>query len=254
MARKLLRVNLSDLAAKAAEPFAYLLAVAWPERWAAGARQRFADGLAQDQAEFGVVLLGGDTVSTPGPMTASVTALGYGLPARSIRRSGAQAGDRVYVTGSIGDGWLGLQAARGELTELPPEQQAWLADRYRLPRPRLDMRTALHEQASACADVSDGLVADLGHVARASGVSATLELELLPLSEPARAWLAAQPDGTRALLQLATGGDDYELVFSAFGAAGPESTEIGAIAEGEGVQVLAAGREVEVGRAGWRHG
>jgi len=128
VARKLLRVNLSDLAAKAAEPFGYVLAVAWPGRWGARERAAFARGLADDQAEFGVRLLGGDTVSTPGPMTASVTALGYAPEGRAVRRSGARPGQGVYVSGTIGDGWLGLRAAQGEL-ELPAAAAAALARR-----------------------------------------------------------------------------------------------------------------------------
>ena len=253
VARKLLRVNLSDLAAKAAEPFGYLLAVAWPERWNAIARSRFAAGLGQDQTEFGLVLLGGDTVSTPGPMTASVTAIGYAPEGRAVRRSGARPGDRVFVTGAIGDGWLGLQAARGELTTLSAEHPAQLAERYRLPRPRVDLRGMLQDRASACADVSDGLIADLSHLARASGVAAAVDLEAVPLSPGARAWLEQQPDRTAALVRLVTGGDDYELVFSARGEA-PGATYIGEISEGEGVRVRLGGRDIPIQRPGWSHG
>ena len=253
VARKLLRVNLSDLAAKAAEPYGYLLAVAWPRHWDAGARERFAGGLAQDQAEFGVVLLGGDTVSTPGPMTASVTALGWAPSGRAVRRSGARPGDRVFVSGPIGDGWLGLQAARGDLDGASGEEIAWLADRYRLPRPRLDLREPLLAAARACADVSDGLVADLGHLARASDVGAVLDLDAVPLSAAARSWLERQTDRTEALAGLVTGGDDYELVFAA--ASGfPGAVRVGEIEAGEGVRVLRDGGEVPLSRRGWAHG
>ena len=253
VARKLLRVNLSDLAAKAAEPFGYLLAVAWPERWDAGARAAFAEGLARDQAEFGIVLLGGDTVSTPGPMTGSVTALGYVPEGRAVRRSGARPGDRVFVSGPIGDGWLGLHAARGS-PEFTDSEREHLADRYRLPRPRLDLRPALLEHASACADISDGLVADLGHVARASGTAAVLRLESLPLSAAAAAWLDRRSDRAEALVRLATGGDDYELVFTSAGEPPPGCTVVGEIVEGEGVRVLHESREIPIERPGWSHG
>ena len=255
VARKLLRVNLSDLAAKAAEPFGYLLSVAWSPRWDAPARAAFARGLADDQAEYGIRLLGGDTVSTPGPMTASVTALGYAPEGRAVRRAGARPGDGVYVSGSIGDGWLGLLAAQGRL-DLSAADVASLADRYRLPRPRVELRGLLAASASACADVSDGLAADLGHVAAASGVGAVLDLEAVPLSGPARSWLETQPDRAAALIQLTTGGDDYEVVFTA--AAPPEAgpvpvTRIGEVVSGLGVLVRHAGAEVQLPLAGWRH-
>jgi thiamine-monophosphate kinase len=226
--------------------------VAWPAGWDEAARRRFADGLAADQAEFGVVLLGGDTVATPGPFTASVTALGYVPAGEAVRRSGARPGERVFVTGTIGDGWLGLRAARGELPELSPEHQAALTGRYRLPLPRLEFRQRLLAQASACADVSDGLAADLGHVARASGVAASIDLEALPLSEGARAWLSGQSRQPEALAALATGGDDYELVFTA-GDAVEGAAEIGRITAGEGVRVLFRGEEVPLQRRGWSH-
>jgi thiamine-monophosphate kinase len=256
VARKLLRVNLSDLAAKAAEPFGYLLAVAWPRRWGDADRAAFARGLAEDQARYGVRLLGGDTVATPGPFTASVTAFGYAPEGRAVRRSGARAGDGVYVTGTIGDGWLGLQAARGELAALGPGPAAALAERYRLPQPRLELREALRAGATACADVSDGLVADLGHVARASGLAAAVDLARLPLSEGARLWLERQPDRVAALVRLAAGGDDYELVFTApapLGEAAVALTRIGEMVLGQGVRVSVDGLPAVVPDGGWRH-
>lgn len=255
VARKLLRVNLSDLAAKAAEPFAYFLAVAWPAAWDGAARAAFAAGLAQDQVAFGLKLLGGDTVSTPGPMTASVTALGYAPEGGAIRRSGAGPGEDIYVTGAIGDGRLGLAAARGRLSNLG-EHAAALADRYRLPQPRVELREFLRSVASASIDVSDGLVADLGHLCRASGVGAEIELGALPLSPGGRAWLAGEADRAGALTWLATGGDDYELLFTAAGPfpETPGVTRIGHTAPGAGVQVLHEGVPVPVERTGWRHG
>lgn len=252
VARKLLRVNLSDLAAKGAEPFGYLLAVAWTK---AADREAFARGLAEDGETFALTLLGGDTASTPGPLTASVTMLGWVPEGRMVKRSGARPGDLLVVSGTVGDGMLGLAAAQGEIDA--PE----LADRYRLPQPRLGLRDALLNHARAAADVSDGLLADAGHIAEASGCAVHVELENLPLSAPARAWLDARPDPEAAQLSLASGGDDYEIVcavepanLDAFiAAAGMPVTVVGAFSEGEGVGVSLHGKALRAGRLGWRH-
>jgi len=262
VAKKLLRVNLSDLAAKGAEPYAYFLALAWPKRWDDDARAAFARGLAEDQARFGLKLFGGDTVSTPGPLTVSATLLGYAPAGRMVRRGGARAGDLVLVSGSIGDGWLGLAAAKGAFDG---EGAAALATRYRLPEPRLALRPALLAHATAAADVSDGLIADAGHIGEASGLRVELDLDRLPLSPAAAAWLAAQPDRAEALLGLASGGDDYELVLTAAPeheaaihrearVAGVPLTVIGRVGDGAGVQVLIDGEARRSDRAGWRHG
>jgi thiamine-monophosphate kinase len=265
VARKLLRTNLSDLAAKGAQPYAYFLAVAWPAAYGWPQRRAFAEGLALDQAEFGLVLLGGDTVATPGPLTASVTILGWVPAGRMVRRGAAAPGDRLLVTGSIGDGGLGLRAARGELSSLSPADRAWLADRYRLPQPRNGLAEALRDHASAAADVSDGLVADAGRIAIASGAGLRLDLDRLPLSAPAARWLAAQPDRTAALTALAVGGDDYEIVCAAppdqadalsaaAQALGLPMADIGEVVAGEGVAVTCGGAAVAVGAGGYRHG
>lgn len=250
IARKLLRVNLSDLAAKAAEPFACFLAVAWPPGYGPAERARFAQGLGEDLETFGVALLGGDTVRTPGPFTASLTALGWVPAGGLVRRAGARPGDQLLVSGTIGDGMLGLAAVRGEAADA----DGALAARYRLPRPRLDLRAALRASATSAADVSDGLVADAGHIARASGAGLRLDLDALPLSAGARAWLALQPDPAAARLALATGGDDYEVVCTARPGAAPEGfTRIGEVVEGLGVEVVAGGRRIDPGPGGWRH-
>ncbi len=201
IARKLLRTNLSDLAAMGAVPLGYLLTIsiprATPDAWLAA----FAAGLAADQAEFAVTLLGGDTTSTPGPVNLSLTIIGHLAPGTALRRNGARPGDDLWVSGTIGDGALGLRAARGEIDD------AWLADRYRLPQPRLALGQALVGLASACMDVSDGLVQDAGHLARESGCAIAIEAADVPLSPQARA------AGDPAL--CLTGGDDYELLFAA---------------------------------------
>jgi thiamine-monophosphate kinase len=264
VARKLIRANLSDLAAKGAEPYGYFLAIAWPAGAGWAERERFAAGLAEDQGRFALSLLGGDTVSTPGPLTLSMTILGWTPSGAMVRRSAARPGDRVLVSGTIGDGWLGLKAARGELAGVAPEAAEWLAGRYRLPEPRIELREALRARAGGAADVSDGLIADASHIAKASGVQLRLKLERLPVSEPASQWLDRQPDRARALAALATGGDDYEIVLTAAPshvqpliaeaeAAGVALTEIGEAVDGEGAAALFDGCELEIERTGWRH-
>jgi thiamine-monophosphate kinase len=200
--RKLLRVNLSDLAAKGAVPIGYLMTVSTPvdtpDAWFAG----FAAGLALDQAAYGVTLLGGDTTSTPGPISLTLTIIGHVAPGTAVLRSGARPGDGIWVTGTIGDGALGLQVALGKLADT----DGYLLDRYRLPRPRVGL--ALAGIASSAMDVSDGLVQDLGHLCRAGDVAAEIEADAVPLSDAAR---AAGPAWLETCL---TGGDDYELLLA----------------------------------------
>ncbi|HKT53084.1 MAG TPA: thiamine-phosphate kinase [Caulobacteraceae bacterium] len=264
VARKLLRVNLSDLAAKGAEPYGYFLAVSWPPRFGWAERERFVDGLRDDQQRFGLSLLGGDTTATPGPLTASVTILGWTPAGRMVRRAGARAGDILLVSGTIGDGALGLKAATAALSGLATADAAWLLDRYRLPQPRFELLHALRSHAHAATDVSDGLIADAGHIATASGLGFEIDLDRLPLSPAASAWLAAQTDQAAARAALATGGDDYEIVCAAapdaaeaFIAAAGEAdlalTPVGRLVEGAGARVLAEGRVLDVGRGGFAH-
>lgn len=263
VAQKLLRVNLSDLAAKGAEPFGYLLACHWSERCGWPEREAFAAGLAEDQALFKVALLGGDTVKTPGPASFSLTALGWTPAGAAVSRAGAQAGDLVFVTGTIGDGFLGLKAAKGDLT-LDDERLKALISHYRRPMPRLDFSNVILDLASAAADVSDGLIADLGHIAKSSEVLMELNLAVLPLSLAAQAWMEERVDPQAALTDLATGGDDYQIAFTA--PARHEAvlrreaerrhlrlTQIGVVAPGRGVRVMLGGPVVDVGRAGWSH-
>ena len=250
---KLLRVNLSDLAAMGAAPLAYLMTVSAPRDTGDAWLGAFAAGLARDQARFGITLLGGDTTATPGPMTLSLTAIGHVAPGAALRRRGAAAGDEVWVTGTIGDGALGLLALRGQV----PDPDGWLAGRYRLPQPRLGM--ALHGVISACMDVSDGLVQDLGHLCRAAGLGAVIEAALVPRSAAARA------AGNAWLKTCLTGGDDYELLMAvppqraealmaAAAAQGCGATRIGRFEAGDQVQVLdGAGAAISLDRPGWSH-
>lgn len=257
VARKMLRVNLSDVAAMGARPIGYVMTTALPPRcgedWLAG----FAAGLAADQREFGVGLLGGDSVATPGPVTLSLTAFGEVPTGQAVRRSGARPGDDIYVTGTVGDGALGLLALEARL---PPgvgaSALAFLGDRYHLPRPRVAVGPALRGIASAMLDVSDGLVADLGHIAETSGVGAEIERDRVPLSPAARDALGHDPRLWSAVLG---GGDDYELLFTAPGSvpeavAGVPVRRIGRVVAGSGVRVLdEVGRSLPVAGKGYRH-
>jgi thiamine-monophosphate kinase len=243
--RKLLRVNLSDLAAKGATPIGYLMTVSapndTPDAWYAG----FAAGLMQDQQEFGVTLLGGDTTSTPGPISLSLTILGHVAPGRAVRRDGAKPDDGIWVTGTIGDGALGLAVARGRLAD----PSGYLLSRYRLPQPRLGLPIA--GVASAGMDISDGLVQDLGHICRASKLTAEIDAALVPLSVQAR---AAGPDWLPTCL---SGGDDYELLLAI--PPGRESgipvVRIGAFREGPPDVMVRGldGKPMHLQRGGWSH-
>lgn len=253
VARKLVRVNLSDLAAKGARPTVYLLALSMPDSIGLDWLRGFADGLAADQKKFGIFLVGGDTTSTPGPLTLNLIALGEIARGKEIRRSGARAGDRVFVSGTLGDAALALKAMQGGLGGLMAEHRAALVARYRLPEPRITLGQALVGLASACCDVSDGLVADLGHICETSGVAAEVQVERLPLSPAALAALAADPGSIAA---IAAGGDDYELVFTLPADRSPPAgvTEIGRCVPGQGVTLLdPQGRAIQLPAAGWQH-
>jgi len=253
LARKLLRTNLSDLAAMGARPLGYLLTLCLPTtvgyEWLRG----FAAGLAEDQKSFNVFLFGGDTASTRGPIVASITILGAVPWGQAVRRSGARAGDLVYVTGTIGDGILGLAAARGEISD----PDSYLAGRYNLPAPRNAL--PISGLASAAIDVSDGLAQELGHIARASRLAITVQVPDVPISDQA----ARFPD---RLADMLAGGDDYELVLAVppdreaalvetARRVGVKITRIGICHAGEPEVTLldAHGEPIALPRAGWSH-
>lgn len=258
VARKLLRVNLSDLAAMGADPLAYVLTTAWPrdieESWIAG----FADGLRRDQDEFEISLAGGDTVATDGPLTLTLTAMGQVPAGLALKRAGAAPGDAVFVSGTIGDAGAGLLVAKGEAGQgLSEEDKAYLIGRYRLPRPRLELGLALRRLAGAVVDVSDGLLADLGHIVEASGVGAEINLPAVPVSAAAARCLD--------LLATVTCGDDYELLLTVPAArrglvsaaareAGIALSEIGRITAGSEIVVLDENQTpVSIPLVGYRH-
>ncbi len=254
IARKALRVNLSDLAAKGAEPIGYFLTLMLPQDRSFDWIKAFCGGLASDGERFDVPLLGGDTTSTPGPLALSVTALGVVPRGGMIHRSGAKAGDLVFVSGTLGDAGAGL-----ELAQTAKSEPAELIARYRVPEPRLRLGQALRGIASAGLDVSDGLIADLGHIADVSGVGIVVEAERLPLAPAVRRlW------GQEAAVRAAVCGDDYELAFTApatqrarvLAAAMATDTavaEIGRVDGSSGVSLLAQGRLQPLASGGWRH-
>lgn len=211
IARKALRVNLSDLAAKGADPHGYLVSLALNtgtgEEWVRG----FADGLLHDQSIFGCHLMGGDTVTTPGPLSVSITAFGRAPGGEMIQRKGAAPGDLIYVTGTIGDGALGLAVRQGTAMpgDLDDGDLDHLRGRYLVPEPRVALAPAVHAYATAAMDISDGLAGDLALLCDVSGVSAEISVGDVPLSPPAARICGA---GYEWLERALTGGDDYELL------------------------------------------
>jgi len=212
IARKLLRVNVSDLAAKAAVPVGCLLALALPRGTTAAWLEAFAQGLSADCAEFAIPLVGGDTTATDGPLTLALTALGSVEAGHAPLRSGAKPGDRVFVSGTIGDGALGLEVAKGGLGDLAAPLREHLLGRYRLPEPKVALRPVLRAFAHSAIDVSDGLLADLGHICEASELTATVQAAMVPMSDAVQIAVARDPD---LLSRVLSGGDDYEIVFTA---------------------------------------
>ncbi|MCG8511168.1 MAG: thiamine-phosphate kinase [Rhodospirillales bacterium] len=212
IAVKALRVNLSDLASMGALPLAYTLAAAYDptvdDKWLAA----FSSALSEDQRQFGISLIGGDTVATPGPLTLSICAFGTVDQGTALTRSGAQTGDALFLSGTIGDAALGLDVLKRKITGVSEADGGYLIDRYRRPKPRCRLGPRLSGLANAAIDVSDGLVADLRHVCEASGVSAVVDLSCLPLSDEARRVAKQIEDGYSRIL---TGGDDYEILFTA---------------------------------------
>jgi thiamine-monophosphate kinase len=264
IARKALRVNLSDLAAKGAAPIGYLLGLALPADWTEDWMAAFSAGLAEDQQRYGIPLLGGDTVKSPDGLMLSVTALGQVPAGGIVRRAGASVGDVIVVSGTIGDAALGLRLRLGTLDgSAAGEGAAHLLDRYLHPQPRLGLAEAVRSFATASLDISDGLIGDLSHVTRTSGVSAIVEAARIPLSDAARALMAADPT---VLASVLTGGDDYEILttmpadrFAAYEAAAARAgiavARIGRIVEGEGAPTVidVAGVEITLGRASHDH-
>jgi thiamine-monophosphate kinase len=262
VASKALRVNLSDLAAKGARPLGFLLSLALPreigEEWLTG----FAEGLRGDAVLFGCPLFGGDTDRTSGPITISIAMIGSVPEGTMVRRAGARPGDRVFVSGTIGDAALGVMVRNGKEWKLSEPQRQHLVSRYLLPQPRNVLTEAVRTHASAAMDVSDGLAGDFAKLCRASGVAADIEVARVPFSDAAKAVIAGDPLMLESAL---TGGDDYEIVCTvpaakcdsfnaAARAANVAVTEIGEIKTGEGARFLAPdGHALAFRRASYSH-
>jgi len=262
VAQKLARRNLSDLAAMGAEPWTYNLSFAVPQGTTEEWIESFAQGLMQDQKEFGWSLIGGDSLAVPQAAVLGMTAFGLVPAGKAILRGGAKVDDDIYCSGTIGDGFLGLRVSRGEFSQLQSSDWRFLIDRYELPQPRLKLGKNLRDIATAAVDVSDGLIADLGHICEASKVGALIESHCVPLSPPVRD-IVSQDENL--LGEILGGGDDYELIFTA-----PSSlrdriisltetialpiTRIGKIKAGKNIRVLdQKGQDLSLSYKGYSH-
>jgi thiamine-monophosphate kinase len=269
VAKKALRVNLSDLAAKGAKPVGIVLSLIWPDGRPSEQIADFARGLGEDLKFYDVALLGGDTTSTPGPLTVSITAFGAPLGARTPSRADGAAGEHVWVTGHIGEAYLGLMLLTGEPAILgaTPEDQidsaaARARRRYRVPEPPVEFAAAIGAFASASIDVSDGLIADAEKIAAASGVAMRIDADAVPLLG-GQAFVEKQ--GADGLMRLLAGGDDYQVLFTAkpelrgqiiaaSRAAGINAALIGDVSAGAGVRVVdSRGVALAAPASGHRH-
>ncbi len=266
VARKALRINLSDLAAKGAAPLGFLLSIGLPARMPPDWLKSFAHGLRQDAEHYRCPLLGGDTDRTLGNITIYIAALGTVPHGTMVRRKGARPGDIVVATGTIGDAALGLvlrqDASAAARWKLDAAKRDRLLGRYLLPQPRNAIAEVLRRHASAAMDVSDGLAGDLAKLARVSGVGAEIAVESVPLSAAARAAVAAEPAVIETIL---TGGDDFEVIatiapdkFEALrreaAAAGVAVAQIGTVTAGQGVHFRAPdGHMLAFKRAAYSH-
>jgi len=262
IAQKSLRVNLSDLASMGADPVCYSLALILPHETNESWLELFCDGLARDQAAFGIHLSGGDTTSTKGPLSIVVTAFGTVPSGQALKRSSARAGDDIWVSGTIGDALVGLKKIKEnqpltvDLSSDPSVQRYWL------PNPKVKIARQLRGIATSAIDVSDGLVADLNHVCAASNVGAQLNSTDIPLTSVVKDFLDSKE---LSIEEIMTGGDDYELLFTVT----PEQescilelaradninvTKIGTITAKQDLEILGTnGQPLEINRKGFKH-
>jgi len=264
IARKALRVNLSDLAAKGAEPIGYLMALALPADWTEAWIARFAKGLAADQAAYRISLIGGDTSRAANGLTITITAFGRLPRGAMVHRAGARPGDIIYVSGTVGDAALGLALRTAKIDRKAAGRGAThLLDRYLHPQPRMKLAPAVRRHASAALDISDGLIGDFGHICEVSNVGAVIEAARVPLSVPAQRLVRSAP---RLLETALTGGDDYEILATiapraaasferAARQAAVSVTEIGRVTEGRGRPVVVGsdGQPLSFGHASFDH-
>lgn len=268
VARKALAVNVSDLAAKAADPFAYFLSIALPaghEVWL----DDFVSGLRSAQLDWNLRLAGGDTVATQGRLTVTITAIGTVPTGQMIHRATARVGDDLFVSGTIGDAVAGLSLLRGSEDQRRSWQKrlgdagvAQLLERSRTPTPRLKLIPALRRYANAALDISDGLALDTSRLASASGLAAEIDGAKLPLSEPIRSLIQS---ADLSLADVVSGGDDYEVLAAVapqnarafeemLKAVGQSVSKIGTLSKGSGLTLYGAGGEkVALKNLGWDH-
>ncbi len=257
IAQRALAVNLSDMAAMGATPRWFQLALTMPnadQDWLA----EFSAGLHAMACQFNCALVGGDT--TRGPLTISITLMGTVPSGQALKRSGAKPGDTIYATGSLGDGAAALAVLEGKLST-NVEDASYLQERFWQPQARVDEGLAIRNFASAAIDISDGLLADLGHIAEASQVGAVLHVDKLPLSQA----LSRAADTESRLNWALSGGDDYELCFTVpadklaqcqrlIDAGGLTATPIGQIIDGQGVRCVdKQGVPFEITACGYQH-
>ncbi len=254
IAHKVLRASISDLAAMGADPFAYQLNMAFPaapdEEWL----EKFTHALCDDQKHFKIFCSGGDTTTIKGPLSVSITAMGFVPTGKAIRRSGARAGDRLILTGPVGDALIGLRVLQGELKTAHSD---YFIEKYYLPVPRLAQGELIRRYAHAAIDISDGLIADVGHICAASKCGARIDLETVPFSPKAQ-------ETSFMPLDLVTGGDDYELalavgpgdadaVLAELTGQGLMARTIGSFTEGAGISVFQNGEQLPIPKTGWKH-
>ncbi len=265
IAWKALAVNVSDLAAKAARPIVYQMALSFPDAPTHDVMQRFAAGLAEAQAAFGLVLSGGDTDRRPGPASITITAVGEVPAGFRLTRDGARPGDAIFVTGTLGGAACGLKLRRGDedarAWPLSTAERAELVACYLRPAPRLDAAPLLRTYATAAMDLSDGLAKDLGRLAAAASAGAVVERERLPLAPPVRRLMSLD---AATLDRVLSGGDDYEVLFTAppncetaicqdAAAAGIAVTRIGTMRSEPGLSLAGAAGEEPLQPVGWDH-
>ena len=262
ISRKALRVNLSDLAAKGAQPIGYMIGLGLPEDWKRDWLNRFSYGLQQDQELFGISLFGGDTVRSPNNLFISITAIGKIQRGTICERSTAKVGDLVYVTGTIGDSYLGLAVRKNQIVAKNESDFTYFTNRYLLPEPRMNAISLIQKFANASLDVSDGLVADLKHLCVASGVGAEVNIDLVPISSNAQNLISS---GLVNLEKLITGGDDYELLFTVTESEAKRLktvvendklriTNIGRITDSNDICILnSEGAKLEISNQGFQH-
>lgn len=259
VARKLMRVNLSDIVAKGAKPYGYQLVTAWPQGTSLAEKQDFVRGLKIEQDRFGLDLFGGDTVSTFGPLHVSMTMFGRVAPGRALSRVGARPGDKILVSGYIGQAYLGLKALEGQLLGVSNDDMNELIMSYHLPEIRADLIQPVSDYARASMDVSDGLLADADHMARANNLMIRIDLNKVPTSLTARAAIASGISP----VSLVTGGDDYQILCAADEAGAKALIMSGFYEVGDcigvsddtpaGAELWADNRKIDVESKGFKH-